>query len=181
MRRRIQLPAGLGTVVVFVAIAGGCGGAGPGTQGVGTRPAGGAGSVRSKAVRFAECVRNNGVSAFPDPDASGALTIDAVANGSSIDTSSATFKHALDRCKNLEPAGFTGHARSAGEQQAALQFARCVRHNGVPDFPDPGTTDPLVDTTRIPSTATAGGMTILDAAMHTCAQYASAAGVRGAK
>src|SRR5579875_3096072 len=32
---------------------------------------------RQQAVKFAECMRANGVKAFPDPDASGQLTIDS--------------------------------------------------------------------------------------------------------
>jgi hypothetical protein len=132
-------------------------------------------------VKFAECMRANGVSAFPDPDASGASTIDAVANGSSVDTSSAAFKQALSACKDLEPPGFTGHQRSTQEQEAALAFAQCIRDNGVRDFPDPAKGEPLVDTNRIPSTATPGGMSILQAAMQKCGRYASAAGVRGSK
>jgi hypothetical protein len=138
-------------------------------------------TIRAKAVKFSECMRANGVSAFPDPDASGALTIDAVANGSSLNTSSAAFKHALNACKDLEPSGFTGNQRSPQEQKAALAFAQCIRDNGVRDFPDPSKTDPLVDTNRIPSAATPGGLTILNAAMHKCGQYAAAAGVRGSK
>jgi hypothetical protein len=57
----------------------------------GTRSSGGTNtaSPHAKAVKFAECMRANGVSAFPDPDATGALTIDAVANGSSLDWCSA--------------------------------------------------------------------------------------------
>ena len=39
-------------------------------------------------MKFAECMRDNGVSEFPDPDASGELTIDGVVNGSSLDPSS---------------------------------------------------------------------------------------------
>jgi hypothetical protein len=125
--------------------------------------------------------RANGVGAFPDLDASGALTIDAVANGSAVDTSSAAFKQAVSTCKDLEPSGFTGHERSPQEQKAALEFAQCIRDNGVSDFPDPGKTQHLVDTNRIPSAATPGGTSILNAAMHRCGQYASAAGVRGSK
>lgn len=138
-------------------------------------------TTRAKAVKFAECMRANGVGAFPDPDASGALTIDAVANGSSLDTSSAAFKQALSACKDLEPSGFTGHQRSSQEQEAALEFARCIRDNGVRDFPDPAKTEPLVDTNRIPSAGTPGGMSILNAAMQKCRQYAAAAGVRGSR
>ena len=41
---------------------------------------------KSKAVRFSECMRENGVSEFPDPEPSGELTIDGVLNGSSLDS-----------------------------------------------------------------------------------------------
>ena len=82
---------------------------------------------RDKAVKFAECMRDNGVSEFPDPDASGGLTIDGVVNGSSLDSSTPAWKEAISGCKDLQPAGFTGHKRSAGAQEAALKFASaCV-------------------------------------------------------
>jgi hypothetical protein len=121
-----------------------------------------------QAVKFAECMRANGVSKFPDPDASGTFTIDEIANGSSVDPNSAAFKQAIDACKDLEPPGFTGHKRSPQEQENALKFAQCIRDNGVPDFPDPAVDGPLVDTNRIPSAAGNGGMSILRAAMHKC-------------
>ena len=172
MRRKTCAAA----AVAMVAVSAGCGG---------TRSSGGnhaaAATTRATAVKFAECMRANGVRAFPDPDASGALTIDAVANGSSVDTSSAAFRQAVSECKDLEPAGFTGDQRSTQEQKAALAFARCIRDNGVADFPDPAKGDPLVDTNRIPSASTAGGMSILHAAMQKCGTYAAAAGVRGSK
>jgi hypothetical protein len=159
-------------------LAAGCGGA---RSSSGTSTAAAADTARAKAVKFAECMRANGVGAFPDPDASGALTIDAVANGSSVDTSGAAFTQAVSACKDLEPPGFTGYKRSPEQQKAALEFARCIRDNGVPDFPDPTPDAPLVDTNRIPSAATTGGMGILNAAMHKCGRHASAAGVRGSK
>jgi hypothetical protein len=170
--------------LAIVAANAGCGSTGGNHTASTAGTVGGASSTsttRARAVKFAECMRSNGVSAFPDPDASGALTIDAVANGSSLNTSSAAFKRALSACKDLEPAGFTGNQRSPEEQKAALTFAQCIRDNGVRDFPDPSKTDPLVDTNRIPSAATPGGLTILNAAMRKCGQYAAAAGVRGSK
>jgi hypothetical protein len=132
-----------------------------------------------QAVKFAECMRNNGVSQFPDPDASGTFTIDGVVNGSSLDPNSAAWKNAIDACKDLEPAGFTGTKRTAEQQQGALKFAQCIRDNGVPDFPDPTADGPLIDTTRIPSASRTGGMTILHAAMQKCRDFAAAAGVTG--
>jgi hypothetical protein len=134
-----------------------------------------------KAVQFSRCMRSNGVSNFPDPDASGQFTIDAIANGSGVDINSATFEQALSACKDLEPPGFTGSPRSAQQQEAGLKFAQCIRENGVPDFPDPTPNSPLVDTNRIPSAATSGGMSILKAAMRTCNSFARAAGATGGK
>jgi hypothetical protein len=125
-------------------------------------------TTHGKAVRFAKCMRENGVPEFPDPDASGELTIDGVVNGSSLDPSTAAWKGAIGACKDLEPSGFTGHKRSDQQQKAALEFAQCIRENGVKDFPDPAPGQPLVDTNRIPSAAGEGGMSILNAAMHKC-------------
>jgi hypothetical protein len=113
-----------------------------------------------QAVKFAECMRDNGVREFPDPDASGGLTIDGVVNGSSLDSSTPAWKEAISACKDLQPPGFTGHKRSAGAQEAALKFARCMRDNGVKDFPDPTEDGPLIDTTRIPSAAGRGARSI---------------------
>ena len=132
------------------------------------------------AVKFAQCMREKGVSEFPDPDASGKLTIDGVLNGSSLDPNSPTWKGAIAACEDLQPPGFTGDGeRSGGEQEAALQFAHCIRENGVQDFPDPANGQPLVDTNRIPSANTAGGMSILNAAMQKCSSYSEELGIQG--
>jgi hypothetical protein len=135
-------------------------------------------ATAQQAVKFAQCMRSNGVGAFPDPSASGKLTIDGVVNGSSLDPNAPAFKQALSACRSFEPAGFTGSPRSPQQTQAALQFAQCVRAHGVPDFPDPANGQPLVDTNRIPSSATSAGMSSLNAAMRTCSSFAAAAGVQ---
>jgi hypothetical protein len=131
---------------------------------------------RDKATTFAQCMRDNGVRQFPDPDASGDMTIDGVVNGSSIDPSGPAWKRAIAACKNLQPSGFTGPGkRTAKQQSASLVFAQCIREHGVKDFPDPIDGEPLVDTNRIPSTASSGGMTILNAAMQKCHKAGAAA------
>jgi hypothetical protein len=166
--------------VVLLALAGAaCSGPSSSTTPAATLP-GGAANV-SQGVKFSQCMRSNGVSNFPDPDASGQLTIDAVANGSGIDTNSAAFQQALRACKTLEPAGFTGSTRSAQQQEAALKFAQCVRDNGVPDFPDPTSNGPLIDTNLIPSAETPGGRSALQVAMHKCSSFSAAAGVTGGR
>jgi hypothetical protein len=130
-----------------------------------------------KAVTFAGCMRHNGVSDFPDLGP-GKLTIDAIANGSSVDTSSPAFTRALAACKDLEPTGFTGPGKRSPQQiSAALRFAQCIRNNGVSDFPDPINGQPLVDTNRIPSSSRPGGIAALNAAMRTCSRFSEALGI----
>jgi hypothetical protein len=125
-------------------------------------------ALNQKAMKFAECMRDNGVREFPDPEASGGLTIDEIANGSSLDVSSVAWKKAIAACKDLQPPGFTGHKAGPQEQKVRLKFAQCMRESGVEDFPDPANGEPLVNTNRIPSSGGAGGMSILDAAMQKC-------------
>ncbi len=38
-----------------------------------------------------------------------------------------------------------GSRRSPQEQEAALEFAQCIRANGVPDFSDPTENGPLLN------------------------------------
>jgi hypothetical protein len=177
VRRKTWAVAALAMVAVIGA---GCGGTGSG-RGAGTAaPAGnGTDTAREPAVSFAGCMRANGIRAFPDPDASGAFTIEAIANDSSVDTSTAAFTRALTACEDLEPAGFYGQTRSPEQQEAGLEFAQCIRENGVKDFPDPAIDEPLVDTNRIPTSNTQAGLAILNAAVQKCGRYASAAGAQG--
>jgi hypothetical protein len=139
----------------------------------------GGGENRDKAVKFAECMRDNGVGEFPDPDASGELTIDGIVNGSSLDPSTPAWKDAIGACRDLQPAGFTGRKRSAEQQEAALEFAQCMRDNGVEDFPDPAPDGPLIDTSRMPGSPGARSIPGFQAAMEACRDLPPQAGVVG--
>lgn len=161
-------------LIATAALISACGSGGPAGTDSG---ANNASTAAQKGDKFAACMRSNGVGNFPDPGTSGKLTLDGVANGSSLNTNAPTFTQALSACKDLEPAGFTGSKRTAQQQAAALKFAQCIRTNGVPDFPDPTPDGPLVDTNRIPSAAGSGGTAILNAAMQKCRALSSAAGV----
>ncbi len=139
-------------------------------------PSGNASAGQEQAVEFAECMRENGVSEFPDPDPSGEMTIDGVLNGSSIDSEGAAWQTAIAACEDLQPPGFTGDENvTASEQESRLEFAQCIRDNGVEDFPDPAEDAPLVNTNLIPSAATESGMTVLNAAMQACGDLAEEA------
>jgi len=118
-------------------------------------------SARDKAVKFAECMRANGVPHFPDPDPKGDSSF-------GVDVSKEVFTKAVDACKDLKPPGALSAKRTPKQQSASLRFAQCVRDHGVKDFPDPVNGEPLIDTTKIPSSNKPGGMTILNAATHKC-------------
>jgi hypothetical protein len=132
-------------------------------------------ATREQAVKFATCMRDNGVREFPDPDASGQLTIDGVLNGSSLDPSTAAWKKAVSACEDLQPPGFTGHKRTAQQQESALRFAQCIRDNGVKDFADPTPDGPLLDVDG----SKPGLKAALDLALQKCHDLAAAAGASG--
>jgi hypothetical protein len=159
----VTRPRPLAALAMVALIGAGCSGNGSSS---GTKNA----TSRDRAIKFAQCVRENGVSAFPDPNASGELTIDGIANRSSLDTNTAAFKKAIGACRDLQPPGFMGQKRSAQEQQNGLEFAQCMRDNGVKDFPDPTADGPLIDTSRIPSAAGRGARSIpgFQAAVDKC-------------
>ena len=123
---------------------------------------------RTPAMKFAACMRKEGVGEFPDPDASGELTIDGVLNGSSLDPDAPAWKNAISACKDLQPSGFTGRKRSAQEQKPALKFAQCIRDNGVKDFPDPTPDGALIDTNRMPGSPGARSIPGFQAAIEKC-------------
>jgi hypothetical protein len=165
--------------VIVAVLAAGCGGT-PSSSGTSTAAAAHTGSntttaahtstanhtstltAREKAVKFSECLRANGVGDFPDPNAAGEFP------SYGVSVTPAVWKRAVAACKSLQPPGSLNAHLTPTQFSAALKFAQCVREHGVPDFPDPVNGQPLIDTTHIPSANKPGGMTILNAATHTC-------------
>jgi hypothetical protein len=147
MRRTRRLLAALGLIAMVVLISA-CGSSV--LAGTGSGSSGGGGgdptaSAHAKAVKFAECIRSNGVSEFPDPDASGQFAYGIPSYSSPLDPSSAAWQHAIGACKTLEPPRFMPTQFTPKQLSARLKFAQCMRANGVPDFPDPTATGPLVN------------------------------------
>jgi hypothetical protein len=129
-------------LIATVALISGCGSSAPATgSGGGTSAA----TADQKAVKFAECIRSNGVSEFPDPDATGQFAYGIPSYSSPLNPSSAAWQHAIRACKNVEPAGFMPTSFTPEQLAARLKFAQCMRANGVPSFPDPTPHGPLVD------------------------------------
>lgn len=170
MKRTLRRPVVLAMVVLLSVIGAGCGSKAPSNTGAADTvgSSGTAGTARSrnltardKGVKFAECIRAHGVADFPDPDAKGEFEY-------GVSVSLAVWQKATTACKELQPPGALSSKRNRKQQSASLRFARCIRDNGVKDFPDPVDGEPLINTYKIPSSNRAGGMTILNAAIQKC-------------
>lgn len=101
-------------------------------------------------LEVAECMRSNGVTEFPDPvvSADGTASFDFQAMATSgIDRESTAFRQAIDECGELLEGTTLGGGPFGDDPDAEdrlLEFAQCMRDNGVPDFEDPqiGTAGP---------------------------------------
>lgn len=83
------------------------------------------------AYAYAACMREHGIDmSDPDPK-TGLPTID-----DSVDPQSAKFLEAQEACGHLLPGGIRGEQEPT-DQSVYLEFAQCMRENGMPDFPDP--------------------------------------------
>ena len=83
-------------------------------------------------IKFAQCMRKNGMTWFPDPDADGRTAMRVPKN---IDPKK--FDAAQEACAEFAPDG--GDAGPADPEMLEMgrKMAKCMRENGVPDFPDP--------------------------------------------
>lgn len=91
------------------------------------------GAAETKAVKFAECMRKNGVPDFPDP-VDGRIVFTRKKGEGGPDPDSPQFKAAQERCKQFAPQNEAG---AGGNDARMLKFVQCMRRNGVPNFPDP--------------------------------------------
>lgn len=122
---------------VTVLLMAGCGGGKPTTTASSSKPANGA----QAAYKFSACMRQHGVSNFPDPivhttgnSQSIGIRIDPTISGSPA------FKSANNACQ-----GIMGGPPNQAQQQARIRykiehyvvFARCMRSHGLTSFPDP--------------------------------------------
>lgn len=138
-------------IVVFViALVSGCGGHGKSSGVANIAPSRtgttAAAAAHGSVVPFAGCMRSHGVRRYPDvgkptPQQAGVST--------------EQFERAVTACKHLLPnGGRTTNTQQTRRQLAdELSFARCMRRDGVRNFPDPteqeGLTVAMVEAQRI--------------------------------
>jgi hypothetical protein len=94
--------------------------------------------------QFSQCVRDHGVPGFPDPVINdGHLGLPANSGGDDPKQALANNEAARQACTpildRLPATAHQGqnHTPSPQEMQQILQFAQCMRENGIPEWPDP--------------------------------------------
>lgn len=93
------------------------------------------------AIKFARCMRANGVPSFPDSGAE----VQSLNNGQTmsingVSVSSPAFQSAQQKCQHYISSGAPiSPAEQAKFRQEILKVARCMRAHGIKAFPDSGT------------------------------------------
>lgn len=120
-------------------------------------------------IRYAQCVRDNGYSEFPDPGPDGRISLGAAAHGEGAhDRDDPRLQAAMQACSDLRPAGADHQDLGDPEYVEQMrQFAQCMRENGLPDFPDPGPDGRIV----LGHGAGGYGDPKFNAAMQACSEY----------
>jgi hypothetical protein len=132
-----------------------------------------------KALAYSRCMRAHGVGQFPDPSSSGAIPKRSLQQ---LGVSSMVFQAAEKACRHLLPnSGQSSQAWDQAALDALWSFARCVRHHGVPSWPDPlAESDPgQPGTPGFPRDLPAGIDTnspIVKRAMHRCQHFLAGIG-----
>jgi hypothetical protein len=132
----LRSAAAAGALLTMAALAAGCSsGSGPGVASAGSSSsrAAAAGTQKASTLAYAKCMISHGVKNFPEPNAQGQLQM---ANGQMPDVNSPQFQKAMQACKALNPAS-VAPGEQAQHQAALVQYAKCMRAHGVPNFPDP--------------------------------------------
>jgi len=84
-------------------------------------------------AKYSKCMRDNGMDWFPE--VTGTNTNVDIPD----DVDRDKLNTAMEACRKFAPTGAAGPAAvsNADNQAKLLQYAKCMRSNGVPDFPDP--------------------------------------------
>lgn len=84
-------------------------------------------------VKFAQCMRENGID-MPDPEQNEGGGFDlSMPEGTSREKADA----AQEKCKQFLPNGGEQEKMDPERLEQLRKFAKCMRENGLPEFPDP--------------------------------------------
>lgn len=137
MRR--HLLATLAVIIALAAPLAGCGHSGKrdraGAQSDASKPA--EADVGDKARKFASCMREQGID-MPDPEVDGGRVSIAMGGGNAAEPGmQEKVEAAQAKCKQYLPDGGQPRKLDPEQLEKARQMSKCMRENGVPNFPDP--------------------------------------------
>ncbi|GIF40771.1 hypothetical protein [Actinoplanes xinjiangensis] len=87
-------------------------------------------------VTFAKCMRDEGVD-IPDPAPGSPVLLPAQGPGEEGSASAKKMAAALEKCRQYMPNGGKADKPDPEYTEQLRAFAKCMRENGAPDFPDP--------------------------------------------
>ncbi|MFI0373408.1 hypothetical protein ACH35V_36580 [Actinomadura sp. 1N219] len=147
-RRALAPP--LAALAIFLPLLAACGGSDDSSGGSGAATGGGGGGAAAgtggtggdQYVKYAQCMRQNGVPNWPDPIDGTKFRMPRASDGTPlVDPKTPQFKAASQKCKSIAPPGWDGSPQDPAVQAQMLKYAQCMRKNGVPQFPDSGSLD----------------------------------------
>jgi len=138
---RITTRLALGLLLLTMPLAA-CGGGGDDGDGVASAGGGSSAATTSAApqdatqamLQYAQCMRDNGVPNFPDPEIQDGGSI-SLSMPDGVDLEKA--KAANEKCRKYMPNGGEADQASPERIEQARQYAQCMRDKGVKNFPDP--------------------------------------------
>jgi hypothetical protein len=120
---------------------------------------------KDAALKFSQCMREQGLTWFPDPQpGNGGLRIQIPPGQDKTKVDAA-----MAACKKFMPNGGEPPKLDAEALAQMRQFSKCMRENGVPNFPDPSANGQLMLDSR--KVGMGPGDPGFDAASKTCAKY----------
>jgi hypothetical protein len=114
--------------------------------GAGYNPAAATNPSTNSALGLSQCMHSHGINNFPDPTngpGGSGLTLETSPGSGTVIADGVTFRGpafdaAAKACAKLLPGGGGPPPPPTTQQkEQALEFARCMRTHGVPNFPDP--------------------------------------------
>jgi hypothetical protein len=146
-RRRSRTGLIVSALLLILVLASACarGSNDPGVAGQGsssTPSASPSGDPGDGGLAYAQCMRDHGISDFPDPGASGGTPLQ-FEPGTDLDPDSPQYKAADDACSSLlPPSSSSVWTPSPHELDQLVRFAQCMRAHGIQmSDPDPTTGD----------------------------------------
>jgi hypothetical protein len=106
-----------------------------GLAGCSAADSGSAEANQEAGLKYAQCMRENGVPDFEDPKLDENGELDGLGLPKGVDEETA--EAAREKCAKHLPNGGEPERMNPEDIEKFQEYAKCMRENGLPDFPDP--------------------------------------------